>query len=160
MKLRVAPGMRRRLLRITALSAVAMVALAIGLARAQQPNFSSGGILEKAPNGWHQSDWNGYRGRCLQLGALVGARRNMTSAPVRPTITCGSLVVRSMASLRCRAYRPTPLRGGSRRSGRSENVVGDERGRVGPSAGFVARSVWSSAPAARQFRPISRSIGG
>jgi hypothetical protein len=55
-----------------------MVALVLSLARAQQPSPSTAGPVEKAPNGWNQSDWNTYREQCLQLGAKVAARRNMS----------------------------------------------------------------------------------
>ena len=55
-----------------------MVALVLSFARAQHPSLSTAGPVEKAPNGWDQSDWNTYREQCLQLGAKVAARRNMS----------------------------------------------------------------------------------
>ena len=70
--------MSRPIFRTTASTAVAMVALVLSLARAQQPSPSTAGPVEKAPNGWNQSDWNTYREQCLQLGAKVAARRNMS----------------------------------------------------------------------------------
>ena len=70
--------MTSQLFGLTELFAVAMVALVLSFARAQQPSPSTSGIPEKAPSGMNQSDWNTIRERCMQLSAEVMARQHMT----------------------------------------------------------------------------------
>ena len=56
-----------------------MLSLVLTIARAQpQQNVSAGGIPEKAPGGWKQSEWETVRNHCLQLSAEAVARQRMT----------------------------------------------------------------------------------
>jgi hypothetical protein len=75
--------MKRLFFRITALSAVATVALVLGFARAQLVTPSTGRIPHEAPHGWKQADWNIMLARCYEVFADLKARQFMTAQELK-----------------------------------------------------------------------------